>query len=173
MTKARYTLPVSTSPEHGCQKMTPVFTDVDTGIIFDTRVHGPWTRVVRTELKSCVWPCIQIWVATWVVWANTWLVTSFDFLVIFSFLGFRWARIGFDHQYVIWLFPHVYICWSDVALTVISGHRYNTISMLCDNTAYCVKLSGEDLSRSPNKTESTGLRKCSCYHCLSEKAMSQ
>jgi len=33
------------------------------------------------------------------------------------------------------------------------------------NTAYCVKLhaSGEDLSRSSNKIESVGLRKCPCH----------
>jgi len=37
----------------------------------------------------------------------------------------------------------VYVGWSDVA--VICGH--NTISMLWDKKAYCVKLSGEDLSR--------------------------
>jgi len=32
-----------------------------------------------------------------------------------------------------------------------------TISMLSGNTAYCVKLSGEDLSRYSNKIESVGL----------------
>ena len=45
---------------------------------------------------------------------------------------------------------------SDV--TVICGH--NTISMVCGNTAYCVKSTGEDLSRRSNKIESVGLRKC-------------
>jgi len=45
---------------------------------------------------------------------------------------------------------------SDV--TVFCCH--NTISMVCGNTAYCVKLSGEDLSRRSNKIESVGLRKC-------------
>jgi len=48
-----------------------------------------------------------------------------------------------------------YIRWSDV--TVICG--YIAISMLWGNTAYCVKLSGEDLSRYSNKTESVALIK--------------
>jgi len=48
-----------------------------------------------------------------------------------------------------------YIRWSDV--TVICS--YITISMLWGNTAYCVKLSGEDLSRYSNKTESAALIK--------------
>jgi len=62
-----------------------------------------------------------------------------------------------------------YIGWSDV--TVICGH--NTISMLWGNTAYCVKLSGEDLSRCSNKTELDGLRKCPYYHYFTKKVMSQ
>jgi len=41
------------------------------------------------------------------------------------------------------------------------------------NTAYCVKLSGEDLSRYSNKIESVGLKKCPHYHYLSKKVMSQ
>jgi len=57
---------------------------------------------------------------------------------------------------------HIHIGWSDV--TEICGH--NTISMLWSNTAYCVKLSGENLSRYSNKTESVSLRKCPYYHYL-------
>jgi len=45
--------------------------------------------------------------------------------------------------------------------------------MLWGNTAYCVKLSGEDLSSYSNKTESVGLRKCAYYHYLTKKVMSQ
>jgi len=41
------------------------------------------------------------------------------------------------------------------------------------NTAYCVKLSGEDLSRSSDKTESVGLRKCPYYGNLTKKVMSR
>ena len=63
----------------------------------------------------------------------------------------------------------MYIGWNDV--TVICGHI--TISVLWGNTAYCVKLSGEDLSRYSNKIESAGLRKCPYYHCLTEKVMSE
>jgi len=44
---------------------------------------------------------------------------------------------------------------SDV--TVICGHY--TISMLLGNTAYCVKLIGEDWSRYSNRMESVDLRK--------------
>jgi len=52
------------------------------------------------------------------------------------------------------------IGWSDV--TVIC---YNiTISMLWDNTAYCVKFSGGDLSRWSSKIESVGFGKCPYYH---------
>jgi len=60
----------------------------------------------------------------------------------------------------------LYIRWSDV--TVISGHY--TISMLWGNTAYCMKLSGEDLYYL-NKITTVGLRKCpflqraQCSHC--------
>ena len=56
----------------------------------------------------------------------------------------------------------LYIGRSDV--TAFCGH--NTISTLWGNTACCVKLSGEDLSRYSNNTESVGLRKCPCYHYL-------
>ena len=47
---------------------------------------------------------------------------------------------------------HLYMGWSDII--VISGHI--TISVLWGNMAYCVKLSGEDLSRYSNKIESVG-----------------
>jgi len=57
-----------------------------------------------------------------------------------------------------WLRRHIYIRWSDV--TVICGHV--TISMLWGNMAYCVKLSGEDLSRYSNKNESVLSKKASC-----------
>ena len=53
---------------------------------------------------------------------------------------------------------------------MVSGH--NAISMLWDNMAYCVKSSGEDLSRYSNKIELAGLR-CPYYHYLTKKAMSQ
>jgi len=36
--------------------------------------------------------------------------------------------------------------------------------MLWGNTAYCVKLSGQDLSRYWNKIELVDLRKCPYYH---------
>jgi len=49
----------------------------------------------------------------------------------------------------------------------------NTISMLWDNMAYCVKLSGEDLSHYSNKIESVDLRKCPCHHYITKKTMSQ
>ena len=61
---------------------------------------------------------------------------------------------------------------SDV--TVICG--YITMSMLLGNTAYCVKLSGEDLSRNSRysiKIKSVGLRKCLYYHYFTKKVMSQ
>jgi len=61
----------------------------------------------------------------------------------------------------------VYIVSSDV--TVICGH--NTISMLSGNTAYCVKLSGENLLHYSNKTESVGLRIYPYYHCLTKNVM--
>jgi len=38
--------------------------------------------------------------------------------------------------------------------------------MLCGNTAYRVKLIGDDLSRYLNKIESVALRKCLYYHYL-------
>ena len=38
--------------------------------------------------------------------------------------------------------------------------------MLWGNTAYCLKLSGEDSSRYSNKIETVALRKCPYYHCL-------
>jgi len=65
----------------------------------------------------------------------------------------------------------VYIGRRNVA--VICGN--DTISMLSGNTAYCVKLSGGDLSRYSNKIESVGLRRCSYYHyvSLTKKVMSQ
>jgi len=44
--------------------------------------------------------------------------------------------------------------------------------MLLGKAAYCVKLSGEDLSRYSNKMESAGLRKCPYYHHLTKKVMS-
>ena len=52
----------------------------------------------------------------------------------------------------------LYIGWSDV----VCGH--NTISMICGNTAYWVKLSGEDSYS--NNIESVGLSKCPYYHLL-------
>jgi len=42
------------------------------------------------------------------------------------------------------------------------------ISTLWGNTAYCVKLNGEDLPRYSSKIESVGLRKCP-YHYLTKK----
>jgi len=45
--------------------------------------------------------------------------------------------------------------------------------MLWGNTAYCAKLSGEDLSRYSNKIESVGLRNCPHYRYLTKKVMSQ
>jgi len=49
----------------------------------------------------------------------------------------------------------------------------SSLAMLCNNTVYCVKLSGEDLSRYSNKIESVGLRKCQYYHYLTKKVMSE
>jgi len=49
----------------------------------------------------------------------------------------------------------------------------NTISMLWDNRAYCVKLSGEELSHYSNKIESVDLRKCLCHPYITKKTMSQ
>jgi len=42
-------------------------------------------------------------------------------------------------------------------------------TMLWGNTAYCVKLSGEDLSRYWNKIESAESRKCPYYHYRTKK----
>jgi len=47
------------------------------------------------------------------------------------------------------------------------------IAMLWGNTAYCEKLSGEDLSRYSNKIESVGLRNSPYYHYLTKKVVSQ
>jgi len=58
------------------------------------------------------------------------------------------------------------IGWSDVA--VIRGHI--TISTLPVNSAYCVKISGGDLSRYSNKIESAGLRRCPYYHYLTKES---
>jgi len=44
------------------------------------------------------------------------------------------------------------------------------ISMLWSKTAYCVKLSGEHLSRYSNEIESDGLRKCPHYHYLNQES---
>ena len=54
------------------------------------------------------------------------------------------------------------VCIGCSDVIVICGHI--SISMLCGNTAYCVKLNGEDLSRYSNKNESVVLRKCPFYH---------
>jgi len=56
-------------------------------------------------------------------------------------------------------------------VTVICGHV--TISMLWGNTAYCLKLSGKDLSRYSNKIESVGGRKFPYDHCFTKKVISQ
>jgi len=42
--------------------------------------------------------------------------------------------------------------------------------MLWGNTPYCVKFSGEDMSRYSNKFESVGLRKCPHYQYLTKKS---
>jgi len=44
---------------------------------------------------------------------------------------------------------------------------------LWGNTAYCVKLTGEDLSRYSNRIESVGLRKSPYYHSFARKVISQ
>jgi len=54
-----------------------------------------------------------------------------------------------------------------------SSRGHITVSMLWGNTAYCVKLSDEDLSRYSNKMESVGLRKRPYYQYLTKKVMSQ
>ena len=61
--------------------------------------------------------------------------------------------------------------YSESDVTVICVHI--TISMLWGNTVYCVKLSGEGVSRYSNKIESVGLRKCSYYDYMTKKVMSQ
>ena len=71
------------------------------------------------------------------------------------------------NQYIPWPVG-LYIGWGDV-----TTYGHNTICMLRGHTAYCVKLSGEDLSRYSNKIESVGLRKCEYYHYLTKKVMSQ
>jgi len=43
--------------------------------------------------------------------------------------------------------------------------------VLWGNTAYCLKLGGEDLSRYSNKIESDGLRKYPYYRYLIKKVM--
>jgi len=40
------------------------------------------------------------------------------------------------------------------------------------NTAYCMKVTGEDLSRYSNTIESVGLRKCLYCHYFTKKVMS-
>ena len=51
--------------------------------------------------------------------------------------------------------------------------HHSTISMLWGNTAYCVKLTGKDLSHYSNEIESVALRRCPYYHYLTEKVMLQ
>jgi len=64
----------------------------------------------------------------------------------------------------------------------IARNRFfiTTHNNLWGNTLYCVKLSGEDLSRYSNEIESVGLRKCPHYHyfikrkwCHSNKRFSE
>jgi len=99
-----------------------------------------------------------------------------------SVLGFRPVLFGFstEHRFVrCSLQPAavgepvtVYIDMANCSdVTVICGH--SAISMLQGNSAYCVKLSGEDMSRYSNKTESVGLRKRPYYHYLTKKVVSQ
>jgi len=59
----------------------------------------------------------------------------------------------------------------NILVIVICGHI--AISVFWGNAVYCVKLSGEDLSRYVNKIESAALRKCPYYHCFTMKVMSQ
>ena len=49
----------------------------------------------------------------------------------------------------------------------------SAMSMLWSNTAYCVKLSDEDLPRYSNKIESVVSRICPYYHYLAKKVMPQ
>jgi len=56
-TYGRYTLSVFTGRENGCHFWTPVntareLTPATHWWLFDTRVHGPWTRIVCTELYA-------------------------------------------------------------------------------------------------------------------------
>jgi len=81
------------------------------------------------------------------------------------------TRLWF-HRQVIGIQPvsvYAWVKWRHSNLW--SGHF--TISMLWGNTAYRVKLSGEELSRYSNKSESVGLRKYPCYHCRIKEVMSQ
>jgi len=48
---------------------------------------------------------------------------------------------------------------------------HGTISMLWGKTAYCLKSSGEGVSRYWNKIEAVGVRKCPYYHYLTKKEM--
>jgi len=50
-------------------------------------------------------------------------------------------------------------------------HRVVIDDLLWGNTSYCLRLSGEDLSRYSNKIESVGLRKCQYNHYLTKKVM--
>ena len=47
MTKGRFPLPEFTARVDGCQKMHPSSRAVNSA-----REHGPWTRVVETDLNS-------------------------------------------------------------------------------------------------------------------------
>jgi len=62
---------------------------------------------------------------------------------------FNICQQAWNHAYTLLL----HIAWSDVIVI----RDYNS---LWGNMAYCVKLSGEDLSRYSNKIESISLRKC-------------
>jgi len=55
---------------------------------------------------------------------------------------------------------------------ITAWSQLNTISMFWGNTAYCVKLSGEDSSCYLNKIKPVGFRKCPYYHRLT-KAISK
>jgi len=54
----------------------------------------------------------------------------------------------------------------------LRSQGHNTISLLCGNTAYSVKLSGEDLARYSSEIESVDMRKCLYCHYLTKKFMS-
>jgi len=65
-----------------------------------------------------------------------------------------------------------YIRWSDVTVIYGDGHdsRYDLYVVGQHGVgSYCVKLSGEDLSRYSNKIVSVGFRKRLCYHYLTNK----